>query len=168
MAPETDPGSLTPSLVRTVVPFVVGSIASWLLTRGIDMDEASKAQLTSVVTVVLGAAYYAVVRLGERVRPKLGVLLGMAKAPVYDTAPIEARAVAAEVSAQAVEARLENVVADRDSLAAEAEALRLKVADLEAEVVRPAPAKKAPAKKAAAKKAPVKKAAPRRPAGGDA
>ena len=75
--------SLGASLVRTVVPIVVGAVVSALakLKLGIDAEAA-----TAVVTVVISTAYYTGVRLMEEfVSPAWGRLLGIAKIPTYDS-----------------------------------------------------------------------------------
>lgn len=79
---------MLPSIVRTVVPFIVGALIT-LATRylGVDLPEGA---LTEVVTVVVSGVYYAVVRLlEEHVSPVFGrVLLGLGlkSKPNYDLA----------------------------------------------------------------------------------
>lgn len=76
--------ALFDSLVRTVVPYLVGLTISWLTTTGLDLDSEFKSNLTAVLTATFGTLYFAVVRLLETyVAPKFGWLLGLAKAPVY-------------------------------------------------------------------------------------
>lgn len=65
--------------VRTIVPFVVAWLITFALKHGVDLHGYQAA-----VTVVVGAVYYATVRLAERyVTPKFGWLLGLAQQPVY-------------------------------------------------------------------------------------
>lgn len=71
------------SLIRTYVPYIVGGVASFLATRGIDLDAEASAALGTFLTLTFGSVYYAVVRKIEAVRPDLGVLLGVAKKPEY-------------------------------------------------------------------------------------
>lgn len=68
------------SIVRTVVPWLVGLIGSWAAVHlGVTED-----QLTAVLTVVLGAAYYAAARVLEERWPQAGWLLGQPGAPSYE------------------------------------------------------------------------------------
>lgn len=75
------PKSLPISIVRTVVPIVVGwvlglPIADWL---GITAEQATQA-----VSAVLAAAWYVLFRLAEvYLTPRLGWFLGVASAPEY-------------------------------------------------------------------------------------
>lgn len=75
--PAQSESGLGPSIVRTLVPLVVGLLvalaARWL---GVELPEAA---LTEVVTVFVAGAYYAAVRvLEEHVSPVFGrVLLGL-------------------------------------------------------------------------------------------
>ena len=72
--------SLLPSVLRTVVPVVVG----YLLTLGVISSSVDEPTLTTAVTGVVTVAYYVVVRLVETyVSPKFGWLLGYAKTPEY-------------------------------------------------------------------------------------
>ena len=76
--------ALFDSLVRTVVPIVVGSVLSWFTMAGIEVDAELKANLTVALTVGFTSVYYIGVRLLETyVAPKFGWLLGLAKSPVY-------------------------------------------------------------------------------------
>ena len=72
------------SLIRTYSPMVAG----WLLSLPLAGPIAhalglSTGQTAAGVAVVLGAAYYAVVRWAESRWPALGVLLGAPTAPLY-------------------------------------------------------------------------------------
>lgn len=74
-----------PSLVRTVVPLIVGWLLSLPLAKwfGVTSD-----QLVPLVTVVVASVYYAVVRwLEQHVSSRFGWLLGLAKQPVYPAEP---------------------------------------------------------------------------------
>ena len=80
MQHSTDP-SLTPSLVRTIVPLIVGGLASILLASlGIVLPVEAASE---VMTVVLSGVYYSAVRVLERRWPALGVFLGSKQQPVY-------------------------------------------------------------------------------------
>jgi hypothetical protein len=74
--------NLLPSLIRTVVPWIVAFAGPALLQWG----GVSEAQLTTGATVVVGAVYYALVRVLEQYVPQLGWLLGYAAAPSYANA----------------------------------------------------------------------------------
>lgn len=69
------------SLVRTATPYIVGYMASVLLSKGLNVDSEL---LTEIVGFLLGSAYYAGVRVLEtRLSPLWGRLLGTASAPQY-------------------------------------------------------------------------------------
>lgn len=77
------------SLIRTLVPVLVGSALAWLAARtGIVLPEHVSAELAIVATVAAITLYYALVRWLETRWPWFGLLLGAAKEPVY-TAPAE-------------------------------------------------------------------------------
>jgi uncharacterized membrane protein (DUF441 family) len=72
------------SIIRTWVPILVGSVISWLATRGLSLDKDTADAATVAATGIIIALYYVVVRLFEKyVSPKFGWLLGVAKTPVY-------------------------------------------------------------------------------------
>ena len=72
------------SIVRTIVPIIVGGVLAWLAARGITpLDSEMHTNLTAVLTVALSGLYYVAVRLLEvYVAPRFGWLLGLAKQPV--------------------------------------------------------------------------------------
>lgn len=76
------------SIVRTVVPLLAGLVITGLITIGWAPDDTQQqnllAQISAVLTVIITALYYAVVRFLEtHVSPKFGWLLGLAKQPTY-------------------------------------------------------------------------------------
>lgn len=71
------------SIIRTVVPSIVGAVLAVLAAHGINLDAQAAANLTGFLTALFGGIYYVVVRLIERTNPKVGVLLGKAKQPEY-------------------------------------------------------------------------------------
>jgi len=71
------------SLIRTVVPIVVGALVTWLVTLGVQIDAETQTGLIVGLTGLLTAVYYTVVRLLEKKWPKLGILLGKATTPDY-------------------------------------------------------------------------------------
>lgn len=75
------------SIIRTVVPFVVGAVVTVFGRVGIDLDADPDTivAITAAVTLIVSTLYYAVVRfLEERVGPAWGWLLGYANRPRYD------------------------------------------------------------------------------------
>lgn len=92
--------ALWASIVRTLVPVVVGAIVACAVRAGIQLDPEFEAALGAVLTAVFTAVYYIAVRLLETyVTPKLGWLLGFAKAPAVYSADGPDAAAAALVSA---------------------------------------------------------------------
>lgn len=71
------------SLRRTIVPIVVGSVSGSFLAPYVD-----PVALTSVVSGLISAVYYAVLRLVEGRFPAVGVLLGARKQPSYSAPKI--------------------------------------------------------------------------------
>jgi hypothetical protein len=88
---ETSPTlpTLPRSIVRTVTPYAVGWLLVLINSR-LGVLQITDEQLTpivlSAVTVIVGAAWYAGVRVFEQYRPKLGWLLG---APGYPTVKVQ-------------------------------------------------------------------------------
>jgi hypothetical protein len=79
--------SLFPSLLRTVVPVVVGAVITWLASIGVNFSSEA---VTIVVTALISGGYYTVFRVIERAAPTGGVaekvagfLLGFVRPPVY-------------------------------------------------------------------------------------
>lgn len=68
------------SVIRTIVPIIVGSLIAWLAARGVKVDEST---ILPAVDAVVAGAYYALIRLVERKYPKAGWLLGSPGAPSY-------------------------------------------------------------------------------------
>lgn len=73
------------SLVRTVVPVVVGSLLSWLITLGIELPADAGSSLSLGIQALVIALYYAGARWLELRWPAFGYLLGTKKEPVYVT-----------------------------------------------------------------------------------
>lgn len=69
---------LLPALLRTVVPLVYGLLIQLGLGHYLP-DET----VTMVATVAILIAIYLVLRILERLQPKIGMLLGWAKQPQY-------------------------------------------------------------------------------------
>ena len=74
--------ALWASIVRTVVPIIVGFFLQVAVTWNIVLDPEFEGLLTALLTVVFTTAYYVAVRLFETyISPKLGWLLGWGKSP---------------------------------------------------------------------------------------
>lgn len=71
------------SLVRTFVPIVVGSVIARFFP-GVDQHDPN---VLLLVSGVISYIYYTVVRVTETYFPKVGFLLGIAKAPAYVPGP---------------------------------------------------------------------------------
>lgn len=87
ITPRTDVPSVFPSVMRTVVPLVVGWVITALTSVGVDFGSE---KTTAAITVIISGAYYTVFRLLERVAPSggaaekfFGLLLGFVRPPIY-------------------------------------------------------------------------------------
>lgn len=79
-----NPGDIFASVIRTVVPFIVGALLSLPVVNqlGVDADAA-----TAAVQFFVTTAYYVVFRLAEtHLDSRFGWLLGLAKPPAYSAA----------------------------------------------------------------------------------
>lgn len=77
------------SVVRTVVPWLVGTVAGWVSALGLTADKELEPTLTAALTLGLSLGFAAVYYVGARllelyVTPRFGWLLGLAKRPVYE------------------------------------------------------------------------------------
>ena len=72
------------SQIRTYVPMVVGVALAWLMQFGLDLYEV-EAQATVFIVGLLSALYYFIVRLLAEKWPSVGILLGVNKAPEYES-----------------------------------------------------------------------------------
>lgn len=74
--------ALWASLVRTIVPLVVGFVVSGFVAAGIELDSEFSGLLANGLTVLLSGLYYTGARLLETyVTPKFGWLLLFPKSP---------------------------------------------------------------------------------------
>lgn len=87
MSTNTTVPSVFPSVMRTVVPLVVGWVITALTSLGVDFGSE---KTTAAVTVIFSGVYYTVFRLLERVAPSggpaekfFGLLLGFVRPPIY-------------------------------------------------------------------------------------
>lgn len=74
------------SVVRTVVPGIVGAVIAWLAAHGFDWLNlhSYQDQLSAWLIVACQAGYYLVARwLEQKVSPMFGILLGAVRRPVY-------------------------------------------------------------------------------------
>lgn len=71
---------MTP-LIRTVSGYLMGFIILMLARWGIDFEPS--AEFTGALTVIVGTAYYGLVRLVAKKWPALEALLGSKKTPSY-------------------------------------------------------------------------------------
>ena len=79
--------SFLPSVLRTVVPLIVGYFAAWPVAGWFGLQDD---QVTALVTVLVTAVYYLLVRVAETyLEPNLGWFLGWAGRPVYPL-PVDA------------------------------------------------------------------------------
>lgn len=82
------PAGYTPSLIRTWVPVLVGSLITWALTHwNIVLPPDASSTLVTIVAGLVIAGYYALARALERKWPRVGAVLlaaGLVQAkPVY-------------------------------------------------------------------------------------
>lgn len=80
--------ALWASIVRTLVPILVGGVLGWLTASNVPLDPEFEVTLTAVLTAAFSAVYYLLVRLFERyVSPRLGWLLLSPKQPAAYVGP---------------------------------------------------------------------------------
>lgn len=70
-----------PSIVRTIVPVLVGQIVAYVATLGIVVPGDVETALTVILGFLATTVYYIAVRFLEQKFPKLGALLGWAATP---------------------------------------------------------------------------------------
>lgn len=87
--------TLTPSLVRTLLPFLAGLIGTWLVEKfGVEVDTAT---VGALLTAGIGYGYYVVARFLEVFgSDRWGYILGFRKLPVYADPPLPATVVATD------------------------------------------------------------------------
>jgi hypothetical protein len=84
--------ALWASIVRTIVPIIVGAVLGWAVTLNAPLDPEFEPALTAALTLGFSGVYYIAVRLIETyVSPKLGWLIGLAKSPEQYTADSPAK-----------------------------------------------------------------------------
>lgn len=70
-----------PSIIRTLVPLLVGQIVAFFLSIGLTVSEDQEAAFTTVLGFLVTAVYYLLIRFLEQKFPWIGVLLGWAATP---------------------------------------------------------------------------------------
>ena len=70
-----------PSIVRTIVPVIVGQVAAYFATIGVVLPDDVMAGLTAILGFAFTTVWYLAARWLEQRFPKLGVLLGWAAVP---------------------------------------------------------------------------------------
>ena len=76
--------SLITSYIRTYVPVLVGSLLSYLVTLGVQLDKDAENGLVVALTAFIIGVYYALARTLEKKWPAVGtLLLGSSKQPTY-------------------------------------------------------------------------------------
>jgi len=72
------------SLIRTAVPAAIGAGVAYLARRyGLVVPEGLSAEATIWLTGLAITGYYGIVRALEKRWPRIGILLGAARKPVY-------------------------------------------------------------------------------------
>jgi hypothetical protein len=69
--------------IRTLVPFLVGVLTTWLATKNVVLNDNTVGLVTLVLEGVFGMVYYLTVRGLEHLNYRFGWLLGYARMPVY-------------------------------------------------------------------------------------
>lgn len=72
---------LVASVIRTLIPVIVGQVASWLLLANITIPATALDGLGTFLGGILTAVYYVGVRVLEQQWPKAGILLGLTASP---------------------------------------------------------------------------------------
>lgn len=75
----SDNANLLLSLKRTLIPIIIGAVAASFLAGYVD-----PVALERVLSGVISAVYYTVIRVVETKYPGAGVLLGSKAQPVYE------------------------------------------------------------------------------------
>jgi hypothetical protein len=73
--------ALVASVIRTLVPVIVGQVAAWLLLINVKLPADALDGLSSFLGAALTAIYYVGVRVLEQQWPQAGVLLGLTASP---------------------------------------------------------------------------------------
>lgn len=82
-APALPVKDLIDSVIRTIIPYIVGLVVALVAKANITLDDSTIVQITGVVTLLVGTIYYIIVRWAEQKWPQVGWFLGVPKQPVY-------------------------------------------------------------------------------------
>lgn len=80
-------GDYITSVIRTIVPIIIGSIVGWLAAKGINIKPEDIAAVTALLTALFSGLYYVISRALEQRFPQAGILLGSTKQPEYTETP---------------------------------------------------------------------------------
>jgi hypothetical protein len=95
--------ALVASVIRTLVPVIVGQVAAWLLLINVKLPADALDGLSSFLGAALTAIYYVGVRVLEQQWPQAGVLLGLTASPdAYSKSTANVTAPSADTSTPAV------------------------------------------------------------------
>lgn len=72
------------SLIRTIVPIVVGSLVGYLVSLGIELPDGASESLIMSIQALTIALYYMGARWLEHRWPAFGYLLGTKAEPTYE------------------------------------------------------------------------------------
>jgi hypothetical protein len=115
--PALTSNGLGTSMVRTLVPILIGPVIA-RFCPGLDPKDPNVLLMVSAVASYL---YYVVVRVLELKAPKLGYLLGIAKAPAYSPKESPSPGAGEEVVAVVVPTTTDEAAAQPEQPAAEPE-----------------------------------------------
>jgi hypothetical protein len=73
--------ALVASVIRTLVPVIVGQVASWFLLLNVTLPASAQNGLSLFLGGALTAVYYVGVRVLEQQWPSFGILLGLTSSP---------------------------------------------------------------------------------------
>lgn len=79
MINEKEKNNLLLSLKRTIVPILVGIIMASFVGKYVEDVQ----ELQNILSSIIAAVYYAVIRVIEIKWPKIGILLGSKSQPTY-------------------------------------------------------------------------------------
>ena len=74
---------LVTSYIRTSIPLIIGAVVAWLAQKGFTVPPELVTATSGFLTALFAIIYYAIVRKLEVKYPKVGILLGVPKAPEY-------------------------------------------------------------------------------------
>lgn len=75
--------NLVTAIIRTIIPVIVGYLATWLIGLGVNLDQTVWDGFSNQLVLILSGVYYAAVAWAETHWPWVGWLLGLARRPAY-------------------------------------------------------------------------------------